>query len=90
MADDRYFEFGTDEEPGTGSDRSPDPEQSETSGLSLLGEEGERVADTLAALAIGDLSLADLGDPRYSREPDGTLAISVDETSFRLLAEDDS
>jgi len=56
-------------------------------GLSLLGREGEKVANTLADLAIGKASLAKLKDSRYARDGDGTLRVHIDEQSFRLLDE---
>lgn len=57
-------------------------------GLSLLTEEGDFVAETMRQLAIGRLTLSDLGDNRFFRESDGTLCLMLDEESWHALDED--
>lgn len=88
MADDRHFEMEPPQK-SEAQEASEGTGASDGSGVSLLGEEGQRVADTMAAIAIGDVKIADLADPRFSREPDGTLAVFVDEASFQVLNEAD-
>jgi hypothetical protein len=57
-------------------------------GLSLKGEEGKKVVLNAARLAIGSVSLAELGDPRYGLSPDFTPRVRVDEETFLALSRD--
>jgi hypothetical protein len=53
--------------------------------LSLLGESGRTVAENIARIALGSVTVADLDDPRYGLAPDGTLRISIDAKSFEAV-----
>jgi hypothetical protein len=55
-------------------------------GLSLLGDAGREVAENVARIALGSLSVADLGDPRYGLAPDGALSIEIDRSSFEAVS----
>lgn len=64
------------------------PQAVERGGVSLSGQEGADVLANIDRLMMGNLSLRELGDPRYGRDPDGTLRVLLDDASFASLDED--
>jgi hypothetical protein len=50
--------------------------------LSLSGDSGKTVAENVARIALGTLTVAELRDPRYKLAPDGTLSLELDRESF--------
>jgi len=54
-------------------------------GLSLRGEAGRQIAVNLARLALGQISLKDLDDPRYGLTPDGAISLDLDDESIAAL-----
>jgi hypothetical protein len=65
------------------ADANGDPTSGE--GLSLIDEEGHRVARNLARVALGKASVGDLGDPRYGLGRDGVLTLELDQVSYRAV-----
>jgi hypothetical protein len=54
-------------------------------GLSLRGEAGRQVAINLARLALGQTSIKELNDPRYSLTPGGAISLDLDDDSIAAL-----
>ena len=51
--------------------------------LKLDGPEGMWVAQTLRRIVNGEITVEELGDPRFLREPDGVLRVVTDAETAR-------
>ncbi|MGH3427866.1 MAG: hypothetical protein ACRD3Q_07320 [Terriglobales bacterium] len=50
--------------------------------LTLLGDAGREVAENVARIALGKLTVGELKDSRYRLARDGTLMLSIDGESY--------
>ena len=70
---------------GRNSRREPVSSEESLPGLSLRDDRESEVVMNAARLALGCVSLAELGDPRYGMSPDGIPRVRVDEETYLVL-----